>query len=78
MIERYALADRYALEFEAIGNDHAAMEELARRSGGRVIGMGENEPVKMEWPGERVPMSSEFGIAGAGFVLSALWRWRRS
>jgi len=78
VLERFEVAGRYAAEFEAVGNDHAAMEELAQRSGGRVIGVGEDQEIKIEWPGERVPLSAEFGIAGAGLLLGALWRWRRS
>jgi len=77
-IEQFALAGRYAPEFDAVGNDHAAMEELARRSGGRVIDPGDNEPVKIDWPAERVPLGSAFGIVGAGLLLTALWWWRRS
>jgi hypothetical protein len=77
-IGRFALAGRFAMEFDAVGNDHTAMDELARRSGGRVIGPAESQPIKMDWPAERVPLSSEFGIAGATLLLGALWRWRRS
>ena len=78
VVERFALPGRYAPEFEGVGNDRIAMEELARRSGGRVIDPGDDQPIQIHWPDERVSLASEFGIAGAGLLLGALWWWRRS
>jgi hypothetical protein len=42
------------------------------------LGVGEDQAIKIEWPEERVPLSAEFGLAGAGLILGALWRWRKS
>ena len=77
-IQRFGVAGRYAPEFEAVGNDHAAMEELARRTGGRVISAGDNGRIDIQWPVERVGLESECAVAGAAILLGGLWRWRRS
>ncbi|HEY8751913.1 MAG TPA: vWA domain-containing protein [Tepidisphaeraceae bacterium] len=77
-IERVALPGRYAAEFEALGNDHTAMEELARKSGGRVISPAESGQLKINWPPRSVQLASETALAGAVLLLAALCRWRMS
>lgn len=76
-VERAAVAGRYAPEFEAVGNDHAAMEELARRSGGRVVGPAEGKRLDIRWPAERVPLTSGVAFLGAAAVLGALFAMRK-
>lgn len=77
MLERIALAGRYAPEFDAIGNDLRAMNELARRSGGAVIPPNQSRPIDIRWPPRRVSMAPELAMAGALFIGMGLMAWRR-
>ena len=43
-MDRIAVAGRYAPEFDAIGNDRSAMNQLARRTGGAVIDPAQTSP----------------------------------
>jgi hypothetical protein len=76
VIERIALAGRYPPEFDRIGNDRAAMRELARRTGGRVIEPGDNTPLSLPSPRRDVPLTSPAAAAGAVLVAIGLVRWR--
>lgn len=78
VLERIALAGRYAPEFDAIGNDLSAMRELAGRSGGAVIPPNQGKPIEIHWPPRRVSMVPEIAIAGAFFIGLALIVWRRT
>jgi len=76
VIDRVAVAGRYAPEFDAIGNDHAAMRMLADRTGGDVITPAMKRPIDFHWPQRSEPISS--WLAGLGGVLAAcgLVCWR--
>jgi hypothetical protein len=65
VIDRTAVAGRYAPEFDALGNDHAAMRELASRSGGEVIPPNRNKPLDIRWPARHVPLTSPLAAMGA-------------
>ena len=77
VLERIVLAGRYAPEFDAIGNDLAAMHELARRSGGAVIPPDQSRPIDIRWPPRRMQITSELAIAAALFIGLGLIVWRR-
>jgi hypothetical protein len=75
VIDRRAIPGRYAAEFDAIGNDDAALAELARRTGGRLIGPSEHKRIDFAWPAEAVRMDSYLAAAGAigvavGMIIS--------
>lgn len=79
VIDRRALAGHYAPEFAAIGNDYAAMRELASRTGGRVIGPNDNATIDL--PRSRVAersLTPWVAMLGATFLGTALVAWRRS
>ena len=76
VIDRIAVAGRYAPEFDAIGNDHAAMQALADRTGGDVITPAVKRPIDFRWPRRSQPMSSWFSAIGALCAAAALIRWR--
>jgi hypothetical protein len=78
VLERIALARRYAPEFDAIGNDLAAMHELASRSGGAVIAPDQSRPIDIHWPPRSTSIASELAIAAAMFIGLGLIVWRRS
>jgi hypothetical protein len=77
VLERIALAGRYAPEFDAIGNDLAAMHELARRSGGAVIPPDQSKAIDIRWPTRHVSVASEMAILGAICIAMGLIAWRR-
>ena len=59
--DRFAVAGRYAPEFEAIGNDRRAMETLANRTGGAVILPTQNTPIDIAWPTSTAPIRHAAG-----------------
>lgn len=78
VVDRAALVARYPREFDAIGNDRAAMRQLAERSGGRVIEPNETTPISVRWPPRQVDLTSMTATVGAALVaLGVIW-WRRS
>jgi hypothetical protein len=77
LIDQIALAGRYPPEFDAIGNDRAALSRLASLSGGRVIEPSERKPIDIQLPVRRRSLASISAIAGAVLIVSGLLRWRR-
>jgi hypothetical protein len=75
VIERIAVAGRYAPEFGAIGNDHRAMLKLAKQSGGAVIAPVQHLPIDFRFPVREVLLASWLTLAGAICVGMALARW---
>ena len=76
VIDRTALAGRYAPEFDAIGNDLDAMHELASRTGGRVIGPREHGRLDLRWPRRQIALGAWVGALGALLIAAALILWR--
>ena len=66
-IDRIAVAGRYAPEFDAIGNDHDAMRQLASQTGGQVIPTRQTWPIDFHWPARLVPLGSILATFGAVF-----------
>jgi hypothetical protein len=78
VLDRIALALRYAAEFEAIGNDAEAMQKLAASTGGAIINPTDNRPIDFNFPRRELPLSSWLATAaflcvGIGLIL---WRLR--
>jgi hypothetical protein len=78
VIDRTALPGRYPREYELIGNDRAAMRDLAERSGGQVIEPDDAAPLTVRWPPRPVDLTSITAIAGAALVALGLIWWRRN
>jgi hypothetical protein len=76
LIDRIAVAGRYAPEFDALGNDHETMRRLAERSGGAVIWPSDHQPIDFHWPGRRVSLTSWLSGVGALCIAMALLRAR--
>ena len=76
VIGRVAIAGRYAPEFDAVGNDHAAMQELARRTGGQVIPSSRSMPLEIRWPRQSFSLASLLAAAGAVLLGFGLGWWR--
>jgi hypothetical protein len=72
VIDRHAIAGRYAPEFDAIGNDDAALAELAARTSGRVIAPSQHSPIVFHWPSALVRIDSYLAFAGAAFLSAGL------
>jgi hypothetical protein len=75
-LDTFAFPDRYAREFDAVGNDRAALAELARRTGGRVIEPGDTRRLDLPFPRRAVSLTSWLATAGAALVCAGLIRWR--
>jgi len=69
VIERRAIASRYAREFDRIGNDVPALRALAERTGGRLIEPGDPTPIDFahakEWRTARPWLAS----VGTGVLM---------
>jgi hypothetical protein len=76
VLERVAVAGRYAPEYDAIGNDRAALRALADRTGGRVIEPGMRGPIDFRWPPRDVDLTPWLAAAGALMVALGLIWWR--
>lgn len=76
VIGRLAMAGRYAPEFDALGNDHAAMQELARRTGGQVIAPNRSGPLDIRWPTLSLALTSYLAAAGAALIALSLGWWK--
>jgi hypothetical protein len=77
VVDRIALAGRYAPEFARIGNDRPAMSRLANTTGGTVIEPDVTAPIDFHWPTRRLPLIAPLSAAAAAFILLALALWRR-
>lgn len=75
-IDRIAVAGRYAPEFDAIGNDHDAIEQLARQTGGGIIAANQNWPIGFHWPDRQLAVAPFLELSGAALVLMALIWWK--
>lgn len=76
VIDRRALAGRYAPEFDAIGNDRAAMEKLAALGGGNVILPTDHLPIEFAWPIQQIALAGWLAGAAALLIAAALICWR--
>ena len=76
VIDRLAVAGRYAPEFEAIGNDYDALRTLARRTGGRVIDRAWSKPIEIPFPRRELLLTPFLALGGAMALAIGLIRWR--
>jgi hypothetical protein len=77
-LERFAVAGRYAPEFDAIGNNFGNLRELAERTGGAIVPPQQATPIDFRWPPHDVPLGSWLAAAGALFIALGLIAWRAS
>ncbi|MGE5612583.1 MAG: hypothetical protein ACM359_25265, partial [Bacillota bacterium] len=78
VLDRIAIAGRYAPEFNAIGNNRVAMQELANRTGGAVIPPSQTRPIDFHWPRCEIPLTSYLAVMGFLFLAAGLLHWRLS
>jgi hypothetical protein len=78
VLERFAVAGRYAAEFDATGNDLANLRDVAARSGGAVIAPGVISPIALPKTSREMSLAPWFAAVGAGLCAGALVRWKRS
>jgi hypothetical protein len=76
VLDRIALAGRYAPEFNAIGNNRDAMNTLARTTGGLVIEPTQTTPIDFHWPVAYARIASQLALLGAALLAAALVWWR--
>jgi hypothetical protein len=76
VVDRCALAGRYAKEFDAIGNDLDAFRALANRSGGAAIEPTQHTPIDFRDTHQPRSLAALFAILGSLFIAAALMWWR--
>jgi hypothetical protein len=76
VIDRHAIAGRYAPEFDAIGNDDAALAQLAARTGGHLIPPTQHTPIVFNWPPKLVRIDSYLAASGAILLAIGIIRLR--
>ena len=76
VIDRSAVAGRYPPEFDAIGVDRAALAELARRTGGRVIEPSDTSRIDLPAPRQGSSLVAYLAAVGALLLAAGLVRWR--
>jgi hypothetical protein len=77
VIERFAIAGRYAPEFDEIGNDRSAMNDMAARSGGGVIEPTQISPIGFRFARRSFPLTSILAASGTGAIALGLIVWKR-
>jgi len=76
-IDRFAVAGRYAPEFDAVGNDHAAMRKLTQDSGGKIIWPGDSGRIDFHWPRIETLAGPWICLIGLIFISAGVVNWRR-
>jgi hypothetical protein len=76
VIDRIAVAARYAPEFDAVGNDYAALRALTERTGGRLIDRAWRKAIDLPFPRRELSLAPWLALAGAGALGVGLARWR--
>lgn len=78
IIDRFAIAGRYAPEFDGIGNNRDALRALAQRTGGAVIESSQATPIDFHWPTRTASLASPLSVIGAALIAAGLLLWKRS
>ena len=78
ILDQRALAVTYAPEFAAIGNNHANLNELVNRSGGRLIEPGIHQRLDLNRPSRLIDLRSVTAFIGSMLILGAAIGWRKS
>ncbi|MDB5299994.1 MAG: hypothetical protein JWO87_1657, partial [Phycisphaerales bacterium] len=76
LMDRIAVAGRYAPEFDAVGSDPEAMEKLARRTGGQVVPSRQTWPIDFKWPRRPAPLTPVLAMIGAALIAWGLVTWK--
>ena len=76
IIDRLAVAGRYAPEFDRIGNDRRAMRALADSTGGSVVEPSVTSLIQLPRSQRSVPLPSPLAATAAACMAAALVRWR--
>lgn len=77
VLRRFAVAGRYAPEFNAIGNNRANLAALAEQTGGKVIEPGPAQPIDFHWPVKEFPLASPLAALGGALIAGGLLHWKR-
>ena len=78
LADRAAIAGRYAPEFDQIGNNRRAMEQLARSTSGKVILPSDHGPIDFAWPPRKLPLAPWIAAAAIILAAAALMIWRNA
>ena len=76
IVDRMPVAGRYAPEFDAIGNNRGAMNELAKRTGGQVIEPNQIAPIQFHLPLHEISLVTFLSAVAAALMAAALVLWK--
>ncbi len=77
-IDRVSLPGRYPEEFDAVGNDHAAMRKLAELYGGEMIWPTDHGPIDFRWKTARTLLTPWICAIALLALAAGLTIWRRA
>jgi hypothetical protein len=77
VLQRFAVAGRYAPEFDVIGNDRANLAALAEQTGGKVIEPGPTQAIDFHWPVQAIPLTPLLATLGGALLAGGLVQWKR-
>lgn len=77
IIDRTLIPARYPREFDAVGNDHAAMAALADRTGGQIIWPSDHGHIDFHWPIIATPLAPWICTFALLLISAGLIAWRR-
>jgi hypothetical protein len=76
VLDRFAIAGRYAREFDAVGNDIDALRNLTERSGGALIEPSRHDLIDIPDTRRITSLAGLFAFLGCLFIAGALVLWR--
>jgi hypothetical protein len=78
VVDRAALPARYAPEFDAIGNDHEKMKQLADLTGGKIVPPNYQREIEFSWPQRETSLAPWLALLGAALLGVGLIAWQRT
>jgi hypothetical protein len=76
ILDQFPIAGRYPPEFDAVGNNHAAMQKLADQTHGQLISPTDRALIHFNWPTIAKPLAPWLCLLAISFMCTGLIYWR--